>query len=207
MRNRQMRVALSALFAVSVCTVFAMAPEAPEIKYQTIPVEIVEVEEPKVEAPKVEVLPVELPKVEVPRVEELPEEPPEAVDPEVEEPDVWGMTEHELDIVQRVVMMEAGGESYTGQMAVAQCIRETAEATGMTPYEVVTQKGQYASPSNTATDSVMDAVQAVLYDGESAVGEPIRYFYAPDIVYSEWHETALEFVCEIGGHRFFKDKG
>jgi hypothetical protein len=195
---------------MSACTVLVAAPEAevPEFGHQTVPV--APVETPKVEEPEVEVLPMEIPKVEEPQVDVPHVDTLGVGEPTVEEPvvvpDAWNMTEGELDVVQRVVMAEAGGESYEGQMAVVQCIRETAEATGMTPYEVVTQAGQYTSPSSTVTDSVAGAVQAVLYGGESVVDEPIRYFYAPGVMYSEWHETALEFVCEIGGHRFFKNR-
>lgn len=134
----------------------------------------------------------------------------EAVEPPVEEPqeelDRWGMTSEELEVVKRVVMTEARGESYLGQMAVVQCIRETAEVTDKTPYEVVMEKGQYGSPYDSYTDSVSDAVWAVLYNDERAVADNIRFFYAPGQVYSRWHEESLDFVCEIGGHRFFKTK-
>lgn len=121
--------------------------------------------------------------------------------------DEWGMTEEERVYVERVVTREAQGESYLGQMAVAQCIRETAEATGMTPYEVVVQDGQYADPATYTTESVVEAVAEVLYGGADAVNAPIRYFYAPDVCTSDWHETQLEYACEIGGHRFFVEKG
>lgn len=126
--------------------------------------------------------------------------------PTTEPRDEWGMTEEERVYVERVVTQEAQGESYLGQMAVAQCVRETAKATGMTPYEVVIQDGQYAEPAIQTTDSVVEAVAEVLYGGEDAVNAPIRYFYAPAICTSEWHETQLAYVCEIGGHRFFMEK-
>lgn len=137
------------------------------------------------------------------------EEPaPEQENPayEMEALDQWLMTEEELEVVKRVVTAEAAGESFLGQMAVAQCIRETAEVTGMTPYEVVMEPGQYAAPADTATDDVSYAVQLVLYEHLEAVADNIQYFYAPGRVYSKWHEDNLELVCEIGGHRFFKTK-
>ena len=125
---------------------------------------------------------------------------------EMEALDQWLMTEEELEVVKRVVTAEAAGESFLGQMAVAQCIRETAEVTGMTPYEVVMEPGQYAAPADTATDDVSYAVQLVLYEHLDAVADNIRYFYAPGRVYSKWHEDNLELVCELGSHRFFKTK-
>lgn len=155
-------------------------------------------EHPKEEpAPKVEVLETIESQTGGPVIEEPVTE---------EKPDRWGMTTEELEVVKRVVAAEARGESYLGQMAVAQCIRETAEVTGKTPYEVVMEPNQYASPYGSYTDSVSDAVWAVLYNDERAVAEDIRFFYAPRRVYSKWHEENLEFVCEIGGHRFFKTK-
>ena len=143
-------------------------------------------------------------------VEESPEVSPILVIPEAVSTEIpldeWGMTEEERVYVERVVTREAQGESYLGQMAVAQCIAETAEATGMTPYEVVIEDGQFAEPATQATESVVMAVAEVLYGGEKAVNAPIRYFYAPAICDSDWHETQLEYVCEIGGHRFFMEE-
>ena len=52
----------------------------------------------------------------------------------------------------------------------------------------------------------MDAVKAVFLDGLQVTEEPVQFFYAPAACYSEWHETALDFVLEYGGHRFFKSR-
>ena len=58
---------------------------------------------------------------------------------------------YDYEYVLRVVAAESRGEPYEGQLAVAQCIRETAECTMMTPEEVVKQVNkngtrQYAQP-------------------------------------------------------------
>ena len=116
----------------------------------------------------------------------------------------YEITPEELELVARVVHAEAVGEGHDGQALVAQCILNTAEATGMRPAEVVLEPKQYAAPAAEISDEVMAAVTAVFLDGYEVTTEPVRYFYAPDRVESVWHETALEFVLEHGGHRFFK---
>ena len=116
----------------------------------------------------------------------------------------YTLTDSERDIVERVVMAEAGGEGYDGQRLVAQCILNTAEAMDLRPDAVVLAPNQYASPAAEASQEVKDAVSAVFDDGDMVTDEPIRWFYAPRYVYSAWHESKA-FVLEYGGHRFFKE--
>lgn len=118
----------------------------------------------------------------------------------------YGLTAEERAVVEAVVATESGAEDYIGQLLVAQCVRNTAEATGMRPDEVVLQEGQYAPPSEELRYLVADAVSAVFDDGLGATSETIRYFYAPLYCTSVWHEEALEFVLEHGGHRFFEEE-
>ena len=121
---------------------------------------------------------------------------------------------YDYEYVMRVVAAESRGESYEGQLAVAQCIRETSERTMMTPEEVVKQVNpngtrQYAQPVDLSvvTDSVRDACCDVFVHGISATDEPIRYFYSTASgFYSAWHENSLEYVTTIDNHRFFKEK-
>ena len=121
---------------------------------------------------------------------------------------------YDYEYVLRVVAAESRGEPYEGQLAVAQCIRETSERTMMTPEEVVKQVNpngtrQYAKPVDISvvTDSVRDACCDVFVHGISATDEPIRYFYSTASgFYSAWHENSLEYVTTIGNHRFFKEK-
>ena len=121
---------------------------------------------------------------------------------------------YDYEYVMRVVAAESRGEPYEGQLAVAQCIRETSECTMMTPEEVVKQINkngtrQYAQPVDISvvTDSVRDACCDVFVIGVSATDEPIRYFYSTvGGFYSAWHENSLEYVITIGNHRFFKER-
>ena len=50
----------------------------------------------------------------------------------------------------------------------------------------------------------LEAVQDVSDFGIVATTEPIKYFYAPALVDSEWHESQI-YVMTINGHRFFKE--
>lgn len=122
---------------------------------------------------------------------------------------------YDYEYVLRVVAAESRGEPYEGQLAVAQCIRETSECTMMTPEEVVKQVNpngtrQYAQPVDISvvTESVRDACCDVFVHGISATDEPIRYFYSTASgFYSAWHENSLEYVMTIGNHRFFTERG
>lgn len=130
---------------------------------------------------------------------------PAPVKAQIEPPARYDITEEELDLVAKVVHSEACGEGYDGQALVAQCILNTAEATGKRPDEVVLEPRQYAKPAAEANEEVKAAVRAVFLDGYQVTEEPVRYFYAPAHCTSEWHETALEYVLTHGGHRFFKE--
>lgn len=125
------------------------------------------------------------------------------------EKDAYSEIGWDYDYVVRVVGAECRGEPMSGILAVAQCIADTAERTGMTPEEVVKQKNprQYSEPISRNVTSGMEAVNEaclrVLVNGERPFAEPIEYFYAAS-GYSAWHEQSLTYCFTIGGHRFFK---
>lgn len=81
----------------------------------------------------------------------------------------------ERDTVERVVMAESGGESFEGQMLVAQCILNAAEKEGVQPSEAVVIYS-YTSNRPDPTQSVKDAVTAVFDRGEVAIDAPVMYF-------------------------------
>ena len=116
----------------------------------------------------------------------------------------YNLTDAERDLVERVVMAESGGESYEGQMLVAQCILNACEIDGIRPAKVI-KKYVYAKGRPKPTDSVIRAVSAVFDKGETVTDEPIIYFYAPAMVKSKFHERQ-RFICEVGGHRFFTER-
>lgn len=116
----------------------------------------------------------------------------------------YELSADERDLVERVVMAEAGGECYEGQMLVAQCILNAAEKTGTEPSEAV-ETYQYTKTRPEPTQSVRDAVSAVFDVGETVTDELVMFFYNPARVTSAWHESQI-FVTEVGGHRFFTEK-
>ena len=149
-----------------------------------------------------------------------PPEPTQAIEaPEPSEPQTepiepihdesyirYELTDDERTMVERVVAAESRNQPIDGQVAVAQCVLNTAEAENMRPDEVVLQPGQYAPPSSpeTVTDSVRQAVAAVFDEGITVTNEPIRFFYAPKYSSGTWHEANLEHVITIQDHKFFK---
>lgn len=114
----------------------------------------------------------------------------------------YELTAEERDLIERVVMGESGGEEYIGQQAVAQCILNACEITGNRPAAII-EGLRYTEYRPEASQSVKDAVSAVFDDGEKVIKETVMYFYAPELVYSEWHETQ-QYVCTIGYHKFFE---
>lgn len=121
-----------------------------------------------------------------------------------EEPTVrYELTEEERWVVASVVTAEAAGEPYMGKVAVAQCILQACEDDGIRPTEAVVTY-RYAKSRPEPTEEALRAVEAVFDRGEVATDEHIKYFYAPALVYSEWHESQV-YVMTIKGHKFFKE--
>ena len=110
----------------------------------------------------------------------------------------------ERDTVERVVMAEAGGESFEGQMLVAQCILNAAEKEGVQPSEAVVIYS-YTSSRPDPTQSVKDAVAAVFDRGEVAIDAPVMYFYNPALVTSNWHES--QYSSQRSAATDFSQKG
>lgn len=117
---------------------------------------------------------------------------------------IFNLTDYERWVVECMVMGESGGESYEGQVLVAQCILNACLKDNIQPSKVKTTY-KYSGWKENPTKSVKKAVSAVFDLGEKIVDEPILYFYAPLLCQSKWHETQV-FVIEFGGHRFFKEK-
>lgn len=115
----------------------------------------------------------------------------------------YSLTAKERDLVERVVMAEAGGEAYAGQLAVAQCILNASEMRGSRPAETV-KALKYAKARPEPSKSVKQAVADVFDDGVRVFDRDVIYFYAPALVTSTWHESQ-DYVTTIGCHRFFKE--
>ena len=117
---------------------------------------------------------------------------------------VFYLSDNERRIAECIVMGEARGESYEGQVLVAQCILNACLKDELQPSEVQ-KKYKYSGWHDNPSESVKDAVSAVFDDGYKVTDEPVLYFYAPKLTTSKWHETQ-RFVIEVGCHRFFAEK-
>lgn len=115
----------------------------------------------------------------------------------------FSLTSEQRTLIEQVVAAESIGEPYEGQVAVAQCILNACKKDGITPEQAI-EEYNYTSRRAEPSDSVKKAVSAVFEHDDSVTEEPIIYFYAPDRVTSDWHESQI-FVIEIGNHRFFKE--
>lgn len=75
----------------------------------------------------------------------------------------YPLTDAERDVVERVVMAEAGGESFEGQMLVAQCILNAAEKRGVDPSEAVVLYSGMAVRDHTQEVHVMGSDEIHIY--------------------------------------------
>lgn len=118
------------------------------------------------------------------------------------------LTEDERWVVQCMVAGEAGGESYEGKKAVAQCIFDGMLKNEWTARQV-RDNYQYSGWNECLENQnremyieVVDAVHDIFDLGQFVTDRPILYFYNPNIIYSSWHES-LNLGIEIGNHRLF----
>lgn len=119
------------------------------------------------------------------------------------------LTEDELDLVCRVVAAEARGESYKGQLGVAQVIRDRLLSGyyGTTVSEVVSMPNQFAYPWDGDLDLYPTVAQAVneIFNGKDVFDGAALYFFNP----STSNQGAVETIREgsayfgvIGRHEF-----
>lgn len=135
------------------------------------------------------------------------EEPERLVNEHIEESEepapFFELTTEQRTLIEQVVSAEARGEPFEGQIAVAQCILNACQKDGLAPEQAI-KKYKYTGARAEPTISVKEAVEAVFDRGEIITDEPIIYFYSPDRVHSEFHESQI-FVTEIANHKFFKE--
>lgn len=115
---------------------------------------------------------------------------PEGIDPE------------DRDLVERIVMAEAGVEPYPGIIAVAQVILDQSREWGISIRETCTVPGRFTEPyAGDVSDRVRTAVHEVFDLGVRVTDEPITHFHNPTVD-PYWAHT-LTFVTQIGGHLFY----
>ena len=113
------------------------------------------------------------------------------------------LTPEDREILERLVMGEAGGEGYEGAALVAQAIRDTMVYKGFGSVEEVRKACGYSgSLKREPNENVKNAVRYVFDEGGVVVKHHIFYFYAHKSITSKFHESQ-KFIIEHGGHRFF----
>lgn len=113
------------------------------------------------------------------------------------------LSSYDRDILERLVMGEAGGEGYIGCCLVAQAIRDTMINDGYKSVDAVRRSmGYQATIYNTPNQDAKNAVKFIFDEGGAAVQHDIIYFYAPALCTSGFHESQ-EFVVQHNNQRFF----
>lgn len=117
-------------------------------------------------------------------------------------------TKEEEVLLISLVIAEARGEPYEGQVAVAQVVCDrVAAGYGDTITEVISAENQFAVPSTESHDTyplAVQAVHAVLYEGARAFEEQTLFFFNPDTSSPsavDWLRTK-PYVGTIGNHEF-----
>ena len=112
---------------------------------------------------------------------------------------------NERELLERIVMGEAGGEGFLGQALVAQCIRDALVYKDIDSVQDVITKMKYSGSLNKKpTEEVKQAVSYIFDEGKNAVQHRILYFYAPKIVKSKFHESQ-NYIYSHKGHKFFDE--
>lgn len=107
------------------------------------------------------------------------------------------------DLLERLVMGEAGSLGFTGCALIAQAIKDTMVLEGTASVSRIISEYNYsASVSVKANSAAVEAVNYVFDQNGSAVQHRILYFYESNICSSDWHESQ-NFIIDYNGVRFF----
>ena len=116
------------------------------------------------------------------------------------------VTGSDRDILERLVMGEAGNQGFEGAALVAQCIRDMYLAGGFSSVDAVRRNCGYSgSLKRTPNQDVLDAVSYIFDQGGYAVKHRIFYFYSPANMsngYSKFHESQNN-IINYKDHKFF----
>ena len=113
----------------------------------------------------------------------------------------YPLTDYQRTVIEKAVMAESGTEPYLGVVAIAQCLRESAELEDMDPVKIL-KKYQWTSTRVTPNAKVKRAVAAVFDHGIRITDSRIMFFYAPHLPSNRGHEKIYKFVFQISKVRF-----
>ena len=119
-----------------------------------------------------------------------------------------------VQLLAKLIELEAGGEPYEGQLAVAYTVRNRWERQswyGKTLWEVMTKPYQY-SCFNAGLPSTDDVGEHYLKVAGAALSGRLpdptsgaTHYYAPALIAEPPWVSSMVFTVKIGGHRFYKE--
>lgn len=116
------------------------------------------------------------------------------------------LTDDERALAEQIVACEAGADSLEGQMAVAQCLYDSAVLDGLTIQQVFKKYG-YSSLYNRRVTAENELAVSMVFDyGAKISDKPIQWFVTPAAAPGSWHERGATFAGQFGAHRFYYNK-
>ena len=113
------------------------------------------------------------------------------------------LTDDERALAEQIVACEAGADSLEGQMAVAQCLYNSAVIDGLTIQQVFKKYG-YSTLYNRKVTAENELAVSMVFDyGAKISDKPIQWFVTPAAAPGSWHEQGATFAGEFGAHRFY----
>lgn len=116
------------------------------------------------------------------------------------------LTDDERALAEQIVACEAGADSLEGQMAVAQCLYDSAVLDGLTIQQVFKKYGYISLYNRKVTAENELAVSMVFDYGAKISDKPIQWFVTPAAAPGSWHERGATFAGQFGAHRFYYNK-
>ena len=115
------------------------------------------------------------------------------------------LTDDERALAEQIVACEAGADSLEGQMAVAQCLYDSATLDGLTIQQVFKKYG-YSTLYNRKVTAENELALSMVFDyGAKISDKPIQWFVTPAAAPGSWHECGATFAGQFGAHRFYYD--
>ena len=115
------------------------------------------------------------------------------------------LTDDERALAERIVACEAGADILEGQMAVAQCLYDSAVLDNLTIQQVFKKYG-YSSLYNRKVTAENELAVSMVFDyGAKISDKPIQWFVTQAAAPGSWHERGATFAGQIGAHRFYYD--
>lgn len=113
------------------------------------------------------------------------------------------LSDDERALAEQIVACEAGADSLEGQMAVAQCLYDSAVLDDLTIQQVFKKYG-YSTLYNRKVTAENELAVSMVFDyGAKISDKPIQWFVTPAAAPGSWHERGATFVGQFGAHRFY----